>query len=444
MTYQQALLYLDSLTNYEKKSNYDYKKSLKLENMKSLSRRLGEPHKGIKVIHISGTKAKGSVSSFVNSILMEAGYKVGLYTSPHLFSFRERIRVNGEPIKEGDVARLIDEIKPHVEAMQKEDDKPTYFEVSTMMAFLHFRSEKVDFMVLEVGMGGRLDSTNIAEPFISVITPISYDHTQYLGSTIKRIAFEKCGIIKNNSIVISSPQDREAMDVIRKVAREKNARLYIVGKDILFESLNSDLEGQSFRLLTRYTEYPLLKMRLLGDFQIENAAAAVASVEELRSRGIFITEDAIKDGLEKARWAGRLELIHKKPFIVVDGAQDANSASRLKKAVKDIFGDKRLILIFGAMRDKDIDGMCKELGDITNRLVATKSKSERASPPEVIKKRMLSYNRDIDAITTDSVAEAIGKCEKEACKEDLILVTGSLYVVAEAMQAVSDFKKVLL
>lgn len=434
MTYQQALAYLDSLINYEKRTNFDYKKSLKLERITAFSRRFGEPHRGIKAIHISGTKGKGSVSSFINSILMEAGYKVGLYTSPHLFSFRERIRINGEPITEKDVARLMDEIKPHAEIMEKEDNKPTYFEVCTMMAFLYFKRENTDFVVLEVGMGGRLDSTNIVEPLISVITPIGYDHVQHLGPTLKDIASEKCGIIKKDSIVISSPQHAEAMDVIREISSERNSKLYIVGKDIFFEALSSDLEGQSFRLLTRYGEYPYLKIQLLGDFQLENAAAAVAAVEELRSRDIFIRNDAIRDGLAKARWPGRLEIMNKKPFIVVDGAQDVNSVLRLKQAVKNIFRYKRLFLIFGTMQDKDVDGMCRELNGLADCVVATKSKSERAAPPEIIKEAMLNYNKKVNIITTASVIEAINECKEKAGEGDLILVTGSLYVVAEAME----------
>jgi len=434
MTYQQALAYLDSLINYEKRTNFDYKKSLKLERITAFSRRFGEPHRGIKAIHISGTKGKGSASSFINSILMEAGYKVGLYTSPHLFSFRERIRINGEPIREEDVARLMDEIKPHAEIMEKEDNKPTYFELCTMMAFLYFKRENTDFVVLEVGMGGRLDSTNIVEPLISVITPIGYDHVQHLGHTLKDIASEKCGIIKKDSIVISSPQHAEAMDVIREISSERNSKLYIVGKDIFFEALSSDLEGQSFRLLTRYGEYPYLKIQLLGDFQLENAAAAVAAVEELRSRDIFIRNDAIRDGLAKARWPGRLEIMSKKPFIVVDGAQDVNSVLRLKQAVKNIFRYKRLFLIFGAMQDKDVDGMCRELNGLADCVVATKSKSERAAPPEIIKETMLNYNKEVNIITTASVVEAINECKEKAGEGDLILVTGSLYVVAEAME----------
>lgn len=437
MTYQESLSYLDSLTNYEKKPEFDYKKSLKLERMTSLSRRLGNPHRGIKAIHISGTKGKGSVSSFINSILMEDGYKVGLYTSPHLFSFRERIRINGEPVNEEDVARLLDEIKPHAEAMEKERNKPTYFEVSTMMAFLYFKNESVDHMVLEVGMGGRLDSTNIAETLVSVITPISYDHTQHLGHTLGEIAFEKCGIIRNDSIVVSSPQSEEAMDVIRRTSLEKNSKLYTVGKDIFFETLDGDLHGQNFRLLTRYAEHPHLRIQLLGDFQIENAAAAVAAVEELRSRGTSVTAHAIKGGLAKARWPGRLEVISKKPFIIVDGAQDANSASRLKKAISGIFRYKKLFLIFGAMQDKDIDGMCAELGGMADFIAATRSKSERACPPEDIREKMLRFNKGAEVIATNRVAEAIKKCKDGAGEDDLILIAGSLYIAAEAIGDVS-------
>lgn len=434
MTYQDALTYLDSLINYEEKTSFDCKKSFKLERMRSLSSLSGDPHKGIKAIHIGGTKGKGSVSSFVNSILMEAGYKVGLYTSPHLFSFRERIRINGRAISEEDVTKLLEEVRPHIKTMEEEGDKPTYFEVCTIIAFLYFKRENVQFMALEVGMGGRLDSTNIAESLVSVITPISYDHTQFLGSTLRDIAFEKCGIIRNDSIVISSPQQPEAMDIIRRVSEERNSKLRIVGKDIFFEIFDSDLEGQSFRLITTDAEYPCLRIKLLGDFQVENAAAAVAAIEALRFRDIFVESNVIEKGLVKTRWPGRLQLIHKKPFIVLDGAQNVSSASALKRALKNTFDYKRLILIIGTMQDKDIDGICRELGDITDYAVTTKAKTGRACPPEIIKKKFSKYNNRINIITTNSVDEAVTRGREKAGEEDLILITGSLYVIAEAMQ----------
>jgi len=435
MTYQEALSYLDSFINYEKRSDFDYKKSFKLERMKSFSRLFGDPHKGIKTIHIGGTKGKGSVSSFVNAILIEAGYSVGLYTSPHLFSLRERIRINGEPISEKDMAGLISEIKERADEIEsKVGDKPTYFEVCTMMAFLYFKRKGVDFMVLEVGMGGRLDSTNIAESLLSVITPISHDHTQFLGSDLNDIAYEKCGIIRQDSIVISSPQAKEAMDVIKKVCGERNSSLYVVGKDIFSEIFDSNLEGQGFRLLTRRGEHPHLRIRLLGGFQVENAAVAVTAVEELRSRGIFIDSTFIKNGLFKTRWPGRFQIIRKKPFIVVDGAQNAASASALKKAIENTFDYKKLFLIIGAMEDKDIGGICRELGRIADFAVTTKAKAERACPPEVIKDKILDHNPGADITSADSVEQALKNCREQASEEDLILVTGSLYVVAEAMK----------
>ena len=441
MTYPQSLAYLDSLVNYEKTSGFDYKKSMKLERMISLSARLGDPYRGIPAIHVAGTKGKGSVSAMINSILTEAGYKVGLYTSPHLFSFKERIKINGAPIEEEQLAELVDKIKPHALDMEKKGMRPTYFEVCTMIAFLYFRLKGVRLMVLEVGMGGRLDSTNIAEGLVSVITPIGYDHTRHLGNTLEDIAYEKCGIIKDNSVVVSSPQKDEAMAVIKEISRKRKSRLYVLGKDIIFEPRASDKEGQAFRLLSRYGEYPRLEIELLGDFQLENAAVAVAAAEELRSEGIFIISDAIKYGLAKTKWPGRLEIIRKRPYVVVDGAQDANSALRLKRAVANIFKYHRLFLVFGVMADKDIDGICEKLYNMADHIIATRPDSERACPPGLVEEKMLQYGGDAVIEKSDTVAEAVDRCMRLAGEDDLILVTGSLYAAAEAMKYLNrDFK----
>ena len=434
MTYQDALTYLDSLINYEKTNNFDYKKSMKLERMKSISERLGNPHKGIKAIHIAGTKAKGSVSSFINSILIKTGYKTGLYTSPHLISFRERIRINGEAISEADVTRLLEKILPHAELMAKEEERPTYFEICTIMAFLYFKEKKVDFMVLEVGMGGRLDSTNIVRPLVSVITPISYDHVKHLGSTIRDIASEKCGIIKNKSIVVSSPQNIEALVVIKDAAERAGAKFYLVGKDAVFERIYSDTERQVFNLLTRNGEYPNAEIPLLGDFQVENGATAVLAVEALKDYQIFIDKSAIMAGLRSARWPGRFEVLGRKPLIVADGAQNGQSAFILKKTVKGNLKYKRLFLILGVMRDKDIENICRELSEVADYVITTRSRSERALSPQFLKDRFLHY-KNIDAVTTESVDEAVRKGLTLAGKDDAILVTGSLYVVGEAMEA---------
>ncbi|MDD5680343.1 MAG: bifunctional folylpolyglutamate synthase/dihydrofolate synthase [Candidatus Omnitrophica bacterium] len=434
MTYHDALKYLDSLVNYEKASNFDYKKSLKLERMRSFARRLGNPHEGINAIHVAGTKGKGSVSSFVNSILMAAGFKTGLYTSPHLVSFRERIRINGEPISEEDVLRLMERLMPDIEVMAREEEKPTYFEICTTIAFLYFKENNVNFMVLETGMGGRLDSTNIVKPLVSVITPISYDHVQHLGPGIEDIALEKSGIIKNDSVVISSPQTPEVLAVVERVAAKANSKFYLTGRDSFCEKLNSDLERQIFHLITKCGEYPHLEIRLLGDFQIQNAATAVLSVEGLRHYDVFIDKSAISDGLRNARWPGRFEILRKNPLIVVDGAQNGQSASILKKAVKDNLNYKKLFLILGAMCDKDIDGICKELSPAADYVITTKAKSDRAASPEFLRERMLNY-KNMDVITTGSVGEAINKTLAIAGKDDAILITGSLYIVGEAIEA---------
>ncbi len=435
MTYREALAYLDSLVNYEKKGDFDYKNSFKLERMRSFADRLGNPQRKIRAFHIGGTKGKGSTASFINAVLMEAGYNVGLYTSPHLFSFRERIRVNGEPIGEDEVVSVMSELAPHMEEMEKcEYGRPTYFEVCTMMSFLYFLRRGIDFMVLEVGMGGRLDSTNIIDTSVAVITPISYDHTRYLGSSLCDIAFEKSGIIKSRSIVVSASQQPEAMEVIRRAVFEKGARLYEISKDIFFEIFHSDTESQRFRLITPSGEYPELTIRLLGAFQVENAATAVGAIEAIRLDGIFIDADIIKRGLARAKWPGRLHLLRYRPYVVVDGAHNQHSLSILFSAVKNIFGYKRLFLVFGIMFDKDITGACNAIDRGISRIIATKSKSERATPPELVREILLKSNRRAHVTVAHSVAEAVAAAMAEARSDDLILITGSLYVATEAME----------
>jgi len=434
MTYRDALSYLDSLVNLERRSDYDYRESLKLDRMRRFAALLGNPHKGMASIHVSGTKGKGSVAAFVNSILTEAGYRVGLYTSPHLLSFRERIRIGDEVISESEVASVMDEIKPALDEMDKEGSSPTYFDVCTMMAFIYFRRARVDFTVLEVGMGGRLDSTNIADSMISVITPVSFDHTKYLGSTLGEIAFEKCGVIKDGTTVISALQYAEVMKVISETAVSKRCGLTVLSRDLFFEIHDSSIRGQQFSLLTKSCEYTFLRIKMLGDFQVENAALAVAVAEALKPKGVFIKKDVIKSGLAKARWPGRLEVIATEPTTVVDGAQNAASAMRLKKALLRVFGYRRLILIFGAMCDKDIDGMLRQISDLASTVIVTRPNSERAASSVDILGKLIKYKDEIDVVTTESVKDAILAAGEKAGKDDLILITGSLYLVAEAMQ----------
>jgi len=433
MTYKEALAYLESFINYEKIDGYNYRSSLKLERMKRFVSLLGDPQKYIRPVHIAGTKGKGSTASYVHSILTKAGFRTGLYTSPHLTDFRERIRIGNELISEKDLSSILAKIKKVIERSMK-DDRPSFFEIYTTIAYLYFKEKKCDFAVYEVGLGGRLDATNVIEPLVSVITPLSYEHMDKLGFTLAQIAAEKCGIIKKNSICISAPQEKEALKVIEETCGKENSRLFLVGKDITFEEAHSDESEQVFNIRGMSNEYPMLKSHLVGHYQIMNAATAVGVIEALKLRGIFIPMRAVREGIECARWEGRLEVVNKKPYVVLDGAQNKASAGALAAAVKKIFKYKKLILILGVSKDKDINGILEELMPISDSIVLTRSSvTERAMDTERIKeaagKMRSGYN---NILMTSDVNGALKNTLLTAGKEDLILITGSLFVVGDA------------
>ena len=442
MTYEEAINYLDSFTNYEKVDSYNYKSSLKLDRMRRLAALLGDPQKAIPAIHVAGTKGKGSTSVYIYSILRCANFRVGLYTSPHLISFRERIRINDSLISEDDLARILDKIKKTVGSLM-EDDKPSFFEVYTMLAYLYFKEKKIDFAVYEVGLGGRLDATNIIEPLVCVITPLSYEHTDKLGSTLKEIAAEKCGIIKDNSICVSAPQQEEARKLIEDTCRIRHSRLISVGKDINFEPLNLDDKETVFAVSGIYGNYSRLSSKLIGSHQMINATTAIGAVEALKERGIKIPADAVRKGIEDARWEGRLEIVGRKPIIVLDGAQNRASAQVLAEAIKKIFTYRKLILVLGVSKDKDVSGILEELLPICDLLILTKSRVvSRAMEPIKIKEAIAGVKHGVkDIILTTGVEDALDKAVSLAGKDDLILVTGSLFVVGEVKESLSGCLK---
>ena len=437
MSYLKALQYLESFINYERYSKYSYKEALSLERVQVFLDSIHNPESFLSSIHIAGTKGKGSTTAFIAYILREAGFKVGLYTSPHLADFRERIRILHPETKsqkpkidfEGVIpkrkfADLIFRLKPAIDNFNRlsKYGALTFFEVCTVIAFVYFEEENVDFAVLETGLGGKLDATNVANPLVSVITPISYEHMDKLGRTLSKIASEKAGIIKNDAVVISAPQQKEAMNVIRAKCKGERAKLFVAGRDIKYGGVENN-----FKVATPWGAYRNLKIKLIGEHQVMNAAVALAAVESLRQHNIKISIDSLRSGLYNTLWPGRCEVVAKNPRVVLDGAQNAASAGVLKKAIKEKFRYRRLILILGVSNDKDIKGITAELFNLTDVAILTKANSPRATSPNILKKYFQGKKINI----TNSVKEARKLALRLAQKRDLILVTGSLFVVGE-------------
>ncbi len=440
MTYPETIRYLESFINYEKIPAYPYKESLKLESIKGFLRLIGNPQNCLKCIHIAGTKGKGSTCAFITYILREAGFKTGLYTSPHLVDFRERIRIlSPKPyvvsrkledfegiISKRELTALVIKLRPEIEKYNKVSQYGplSFFEVYTALAFVYFKERKVDFAVLETGLGGRLDATNVVNPLVCAITPISLEHTQKLGNTLKEIAKEKAGIIKSQNpklIVITAPQEKEAREVIRNKCKRVGAKLYEVNKNTC----------------------PRLKIKLLGEHQQINANVAQGVIKALRGYNINVSADKIQNGLYHTVWPGRCEIISKKPLVILDGAQNVASAKVLKETIRTNFSAasavggsggqyNKLILVLGISNDKDIKGVCAQLHDLADTVILTKANSPRAAEPKVL----AEYFSAKVVKKTDNVKEALSLAKKKAKKEDLILVTGSLFVVGEAREII--------
>jgi len=421
MTYPEAILYLESFVNYEKYPNYPYKRSFRLRRVKDFLNSINAPQGSLKAIHVAGSKGKGSTSAFIAYILRESGFKVGLYTSPHLSDFRERIRIlkprpksSGEKTQdpfEGMIPRvellkLVSYFKPRIDNFNKlsKSGPLTFFEIVTVLAFVYFKDNNVDFVVLETGLGGRLDATNVVKPLVSVITPISYEHTAILGNTLSEIAGEKAGIIKKNIIVVSAPQPNEAMKVIKSKCKELSCELREAGNAAKY------------------------RLNLLGAHQLMNAGVALEAIKALN---LDISDTCIKKGLENTVWPGRCEIINRCPYIILDGAQNKASARAIKNTIVENFDYNKLILILGVSNDKDIKGICFELSPIAGKVILTKANSLRATNPGILAKEF----KEKDKYITESVKEAKNLARSLAGKDDLILVTGSLFVVGEFRNA---------
>jgi dihydrofolate synthase/folylpolyglutamate synthase len=437
MNYQQAEDYILSFTDYEKipgiaytSANYD------LRRMEKLLQPLGNPHLGAKTVHIAGTKGKGSTAAMISQVLITSGHKTGLFTSPHLHTLRERVRINGTMISEADFAALVTKLKPIVEKVNDEAayGELTTFEILTAVVFTYFKNNQVDFRVLEVGLGGRLDATNVAKADVCVITSLSLDHTEILGDTVSKIAAEKAGIIKPGCIVVSAPQVEEAVKVIEQACRQQQAKLIQVGKDITWHKTGGDLCQQILTVQSKTRDYNLT-IPLLGDHQMENAATAVAALETLASIGTRISTQNIVQGFSQVSWPGRLQILSREPMVVTDGAHNAYSMRKLVESIKDYFPHKKCLVIFGTSCDKDIPGMARELKPLADNIIVTTSSHPRAASTSTSVKEFANLGIKVDII--ENVAEALSKALAAAKKTELILVTGSLFVVAEAIDYVT-------
>ena len=436
MDYRSALKYILGLTNYEKSLKELYSPgNVDLERVRELLRRLGSPESGLGIVHIAGTKGKGSTAAMISSVLQKAGYRVGLFTSPHLHTFRERVQINREPISAEDFAGAMEKVKPHVEEINAvgEHGYITTFEALTAMALVYFAEKEVEALVFEVGVGGRLDATNVVTPEVSVITSISRDHTELLGETLPEIAGEKAGIIKGGVPVVVAPQVPEVEEVMTAIARERGSEMVNVGRESVWRAMGHDDRGQSLLVRDFENEYRI-SMPLLGDHQQENAATAISALNVLRKKGWHISDADVLDGFADIHWPGRMEELGRRPLVIADGAHNGDSARRLREALLKHFDFRKAVLVVGVSADKNVEEIASELVPLASTVILTKSRHMRAAEPAEL---VVAFTRpDIIVETTGSVKEALDRAREIASEEDLICATGSLFVVGEAIEAV--------
>lgn len=438
--YRSTLDYLYRFVDFSLTKGMRYSpEQFDLGRMRDFVRDLGSPERNYAIIHVAGTKGKGSVSSFCTAALLAAGYRVGLYTSPHLHDYAERIQINQQAIPHADLTALVKEIKPVIESIAK----LTTFEITTALAFLYFQRQKVDVTVLEVGLGGRLDATNVVVPSVSVITSLSYDHTQILGETLAEIAREKAGIIKNGVPVVLAPQMEEARRVVQQIAIERSAPLIQVGEDYRFERMWHSLDGQSLRIWRdgqKDRADAALEINLLGLHQVENAATAYTALQVFDKQALPVGEAAIRQGFANASWPGRFEVLQRQPPVVVDSAHNRDSALRLRQTLDETFPSIPVILLIGASEDKDITGIFAELNPRVQEVVAVKSFHPRAIDPERLIEIARQYGKPAKIVA--DIPEALETALSIAGADKMVLATGSIFVVAATQEAwVTRLKK---
>ena len=391
-----------------------------------LSELLGNPQTQLSFVHIAGTNGKGSTAAYLSNVLMRAGYTVGLYTSPFIYEFNERMRVNGENISDDALLFVMEKVRAAAEQMKDEGTGyPTEFDMITAAAFYYFAEMQCDIVVLEVGLGGRFDATNIINtPLVSVITKLGLDHTQYLGDTIGKIAFEKCGIIKEGGVTVTlSSQNTEALAVIQKESEERNNRLILCEKEELSDCKTS---GDGNQFSWKGTHY---RTSLCGAYQLENAHLALCVLEELKKQGFAISEDAVKQGLYETRWSGRMEKISESPLVVIDGAHNPDGMRAFVRAAKEFSQGGKNVCVVAMMKDKEVLPTLSELSGFTDTVIFTTVENPRAMAPE----ELIETSKGLfsDCSICDNPKEALKQAVKLADREGTVFVVGSLYLIRE-------------
>ncbi|MDN3513295.1 MAG: bifunctional folylpolyglutamate synthase/dihydrofolate synthase [Candidatus Brocadia sp.] len=440
-SYDEALSFLYKAIDYEKLINYQYNAStFSLDRMEKLLANIGNPHKGLPCIHITGTKGKGSTAIMLSTILEHADLNTGLFTSPHLIDLRERIQINHQKISEQGFTRIINELRPYTHHLRETapSASPTFFEILTAVSMLYFKKEQIEMAVLEVGLGGRLDSTNVVIPHVSIITNVGLDHTAILGDTLSSIAYEKAGIIKQRVPVVSGVEAPDALSVVVKTCKEKDAPLYLLDRDIWVEDVQAvnrnDTRGLMCKIKTWRHTYSNIFLPLVGTHQAKNCALSLGALEVLRDRGyVSIDDDTIREALATLYCPARIEVVAKNPFIILDFAHTVESMQFLKKTLLENFQFNKLILILGFSQDKDLNNILKEIIEEGDFIVVTRSKNPRAAPPEDLHQRIEKLCGKQSKVV-DTIQSAIITARQVASKEDLICVTGSAYLAGEAKQ----------
>ncbi len=435
-TYQQAIRYLLDRTDYERQRKVRYNvTTFSLDRMDKFLKALGNPHKKIKTIHIAGTKGKGSTATMLGKMVEANGYSVGLYTSPHVTTLHERIAVNSEMINKKMMLGLMNRVHPVIEKMLSKDNGPSFFEIMTVLAFMHFVDKEVDLAIIETGLGGRLDSTNVIEPELVGITSISIDHQNLLGPTLDSITKEKAGVIKKGVPVITVSQEPEAMRILKKLACSQKAPLAVTGKDIdfsyRFESSREDGPHTRLCLTTDSSRFEHLRVPLPGEHQAINCGLALAMLDTLKNQGYTFDDQKSISGLSEVKLAGRMEMVSADPRILVDAAHNAASIRALIGAIGQHVPYDSIIVIFGCNNDKDVRGMLAELQYGADKVIFTRSNSPKAVFPSDLAEMYTELCGKM-CQTTLSLKEAIRMASSAVSKEDLICVAGSFYLVGQA------------